>query len=398
MALKITATLVDANKKPQAGVTVQAYFYRQTGSVFAVGKGQTKANGDLSINVTQSISDYLPRLELRMQVGRSWRVLSNTPTKYTSAEASFGTLEVATKPVMTMGTTNLYSVSPTFALPREVEKTTALNERLAVSDAQNVTLTKELATLKLNNTSLNKQLATQKQTNLSLTQQISTLNTNNEQLNRNLADTKSHWLNEQKARKAADKKVQTLEKNLATTQRQLEAANTALQQQKPQETEVKDLFDSAALHLEEAQNRIKGRKSAFFMSKVSMNLKVVPGRSGSTVKLPDKDEVKEIGADALSDIKIEFSDLAARQADATTLQQVVVPDLMGYTRNLAQRKLQNESLKPMIHEEYVGRGAVARQRNGRVLSQNPPAGTKVMPNSAIYVVIGRAAIEENTPE
>lgn len=383
MALQVKAKIVYPNNAPYPNLTLNVCFSSVVGIITEVGSGVTNQYGDFVATVELPPSKFLPRIFLR----HTNRVLSHTPESYNVNDVNFGTLEYSTTPQLIIGSIYNYSLNKRTSVPSKDRLIAGLTNRVT-------NLNNYITSLKTEHSqivdSLNAQIDSLKQTNLSLTNQAKTLNTNNEQLTRSLQETKSELINSQSALETADNNNGSLQQSITTLEKSVTDMKLELESSKPLETDIAQLYDNTAASLEETKKRLRERNSSFVVNKITMNLKVLPGQSGKTVMLPGKEDIKEVGPEALSELKIEFSDLSAGAAQAVTRQDIVITDLIGYTQKMARQKLLKQSLTPIIQEEYVGQGDVAKERNGRVLAQNPPAGTKVKINSPVYLTIGRS--------
>jgi len=356
VALSVKIKLVDKNNKPQANIELAVGFYRSTGSVLHRKLGKTSSAGTATLVLTDKMSTYLPRLALRMKRSGRWVLLSDNPETYTSTTANFGTLEVSTTALKVNSKVSVYGINS------------------GVSS------------------SLNSQIMTLQADKTSLSRQVSVLNSARSNLSRSLSSTRAQLNNEKTANKRLTSENSNLTKSVSDKQTQIEQLNLQLAEKNPDEMAIADVFDNTAKEFESAQEKLKKRQSQFRLGKISMQIKGMPGKTANTLRMIDKDSAADVSSESLSVYNIEFD--AKGDKETTTASQVAVPSLEGYTRRIAERKLNTLGLTPLWLEEHLGRGDTAESQHGRVIRQDPPGSTYVERGSDVYITLGKATLSE----
>jgi len=353
MPLTITATLVDSKGQPLSGISVQLGYYDARNVFRSQAAGKSNSRGGISLNIAALPGNYLPRLGLRAQSGRSWRVLSTTPTSYTPTRANFGRLEVdLAKAPLRLGSAQLFA--------RPLDMTIAAVEASAAADkAQIARLNTNLGELGKERDSIDQRLAEATQKNVQSERSQANLTAENLQLKRQIEILKAAPGGENpqpgsQASPRADSKVA-----------------------------IDTLLNNAASKLDATDSRLRSN-SRFRLGKVSLKLKVLPSEDGGSVVLPDAETIATLGGNNLSELNLDLNPPPSGRGQSAGVEKL--PKLLGYTRALAERKLAALGLRADYLEEQVGKAEQA----GRILRQNPAAGTEAASGEIVELTIGVA--------
>ena len=212
-------------------------------------------------------------------------------------------------------------------------------------------------------------------------------------LNQQVSSLQSQVSNITQERNQAVDIKEALEETISQKDSKILSLQTELEAKSPKDTPINQLFENTGAQLEQAQVKLSNGGKRFSLGKVSMELKVLPGQSGNSVRVADTDLINEVGADALSTVKMEFNDdSSGTMQTATPTSQVVVPDISGYTKALAERTVKQSGLMGQWRHEYIVEADTHSQMNGRVIQQHPSAGTLVNERSTIVITLAKAAI------
>lgn len=358
MALLIRATLVDDQKKPRGGVQVEACFYNANGQPTVIATGRSAANGRLLLRANQiTISGHQPRVLLRQVVGAGRRNLSETPESYTRTTVNFGQLVVTDQPAMRLARSEFFATNMAVVQPAAVAA--AAPRPTAPQLAQLTELNKKVASLQSLNQNLERSVAEKDQAIARVRAQL------------------------QEEKVAAVRAKEAEVARLAQRVEELQRAGGAAS-----ETNIEDLLDSTGQQLESASRRLSSRSSAFRLGKVSMQLKLLPGQGGTGVTFVKRDEIERVRPELLSVVNLEFNPRSEEAPEPERIT-VEVPEVTGYTRAMAQRKLREVELAVEMREEVVQPSADGPSREGRVIRQSPAAGQAVPPGAAVVITVAR---------
>ncbi|MDX1564980.1 MAG: PASTA domain-containing protein, partial [Phycisphaeraceae bacterium] len=303
----------------------------------------------VNIRSNRTVSGFLPRVLLRSKSGRSRKRLSETPVKYTRTLVDFGELTVSSAVAMRVARTPFYASNVTVAAGG------------GASPAARIT-------------SLNTQLKSLKSTNTQLTSKIA-------EKDKALKSKEAVFKKQAKQLKLKTDEVDKLKGQIARLKETGPAGR--------QETNIEELLDNASRQIENVSSSMNTRKSRYRLGKISMQLKMLPSAGGTGVNFIKPAEIEKAKPELLSQVNLEF-DPSEQQAPAQAPEQVAVPDVTGYTRDLALRKLAEADLEYEWREEVVAETSRGRSQDGRVLRQRPEAGEETAPGSVVTITIGRA--------
>jgi hypothetical protein len=180
-------------------------------------------------------------------------------------------------------------------------------------------------------------------------------------------------------------RVANLDKNLATKEAELrskEAKLAEIEKSEGTETSIDGLAQSAAQQLQQTQSRLRKEQAGFQLGKVSLQLKVLPGRSGSTVALPRASDIQKVSAGGLSMLNLEFLPSTASKAVSS---RPTVPRVLGYTEAMARRKLAEQRLGVELSYQLVTNAS----DEGRVVLQVPDPGAQMEEGSIVLIALGK---------
>jgi hypothetical protein len=383
MSLTITATIVDPDGKPRALLGAQVCLFGPAGSPKLLASGQTDKLGKLELATRLVVGEYLPRLQLLLLRGETWVEIREPAALYTDTACDFGTLEFsATQPVddgmAPRDGGDLEGERAALIKDLETQFSATLADALAAR-------TSELAADKAAAlAALAQQLAADKAAALAAT-------TSELIAARDAAlAARTEELNADKALALAAQAEQHAEALAA------EAAKvSALLQQlaagdDPHESSIEDLAQTAASQLQRVRQTLQDGQSGLRLGKVALQLKVMAGRTGGSVALPQTRQIEKVGAGALGSLDLAFIPETAAPA---ARPQLTAPRVLGYTEALARRKLAERRLGV----ELVYRLVTSAAEHGRVVLQRPEPAAPVAEGAVVLIAIGRQAEHDPRP-
>lgn len=368
MALTISARLVDTNNKPLINQTVDVCFYNTSGRAQRIATARTSRTGTFKASNNTNLGTFLPRVLLRTQQGGKWLNLTNTPKSYSKTRLDFGTVKVSTQPTMTVASTTFHTIPASLSIGGSTS-----------SSAQ-------LRTLTSKNTSLEKQLADSKKKTQELTlkldefKRIPRPSTQSDPAEKEqLTQLKRTNLDLTNLIKAKDIRIRELE------------TNTGKKPSLQVEEFSKDAVISSALEaVNKADTQNKGR---FQLKSARMDLKVLSGSTKDKVRLiKDTESLQYINPDLVSTLTLDLdgsNDAAETQAAP---EPIKMPDLTGYTRSLADRRLDEISISAQWYNQQLAPSEKAAA--GTIISQTPKAGRSIGEDTEVILIIGVAQEEE----
>ncbi len=166
---------------------------------------------------------------------------------------------------------------------------------------------------------------------------------------------------------------------------ELEAKITSLEAEQAQ-TSLEDFVKNANNEITRARVALAQGGGKHALGRVTMEVKMLPGRSGVGMKFPTLDEMKELGASQLSTLNVDFESLDEADNRAA---EVIVPTVLGYTEILARRKLAAANLLVDVSYQAVTEVPGRTLEADRVVNQVPKSGDKVPAGSTVTIFIGR---------
>jgi len=349
MPLTITALIVDPDGKPLAQHDAQLCIFTTAGLPKVIGAARTDDSGKLTImSKWLATADYQPRLQLMLMRGLAFAEASENPATFAEGSCDFGKV----------------TFNPNLLLPLRLLDPDLLAARVSVLEAERDTLSEQHAqALAARTAELNVQRQAEKD---ALTQQLT------QQQSEVLAA-------KNEALAAKDEQLQALGQQLA-----------AATSDNAPETTIEDLASSTAEQLQRVRQTLQDGQSGLRLGKVALQLKVMAGRTGGSVALPQTRQIEKVGAGALGSLDLAFIPETAAPA---ARPQLTAPRVLGYTEALARRKLAERRLGV----ELVYRLVTSAAEHGRVVLQRPEPAAPVAEGAVVLIAIGRQAEHDPRP-
>ncbi|MBN1005784.1 PASTA domain-containing protein [Amphritea pacifica] len=424
MAIKIKAVLRSSDNKALGSTDAQLFFYTLNGGTKLVASGRSSANGALTMEASTRLSGFLPRVLLKVNLNNKWVNASNTPKSYSQATIDFGTVKLSSEPVLTLATTTLH------AIPAVTAGTTAVaadTNKLRLLETQNLKLTNEAK-------NLTEQLKSKEKARKSLEAELQSRPTVQ------MLNAEKTQVRDLTARlKARDERITQLERGsgqLSEISRQLELKEQQRKQlevelnkrptvemlniQKGLVTDLKGqlkLKDNRIAELEERISRggatvpIKSttvksedlifstsqaisrasdklvKQGGYRISKASVDLKVVASANHTDLMLFESaDDLARIPSNCFGNVSfdIDLTDTGETATPAAT--DLKMPDVTGYTRQLAERKLDGLQDQLFWYEQQLSEKDPFSA--GQIIRQHPKANTPLQPDTQIILIVG----------
>lgn len=184
--------------------------------------------------------------------------------------------------------------------------------------------------------------------------------------------------------------IQKLQTELATRASEVEGLKSQLGKLKVDSGAtflVEDLIENLQDQLQRNRAVLRKKGCDYSLSRVSLELKVVPMSQGGAVSLPTREELKQIPHGNLSQLVMEFS--AEESGALRPTPMVKVPLLLGYTQAMALRKLGEQELLMKVCYEAVEDDDPKTIRADRVVNQDPAPFESVAQGTTVTIFIGR---------
>lgn len=196
-------------------------------------------------------------------------------------------------------------------------------------------------------------------------------------------------------------KIQALEKQLAAlasvekdlaaekkTREDLEAT-VHQQEQKAGAISLATLIRNTNREIEAARAELASRGGAYRLGRVTMELRMLPGPSGSGAIFPSAEAMDRLSGDQLSKLQLDFE--SDRPAEAPEPAKAIVPNVLGQTETLARRRVAEAGLLLETDAQAVPAAGGERDLVGRVVNQLPPPGEQAALNTTVHIFIGQAS-------
>ena len=379
MPLTITALIVDPDGKPLAQHDAQLCIFTTAGLPKVIGAARTDDSGKLTImSKWLATADYQPRLQLMLMRGLAFAEASENPATFAEGSCDFGKV----------------TFNPNLLLPLRLLDPDVLAARVSVLEAERDTLSEQHAqALAARTAELNVQRQAEKD---ALTQQLTqqhaqALAARTAELNvqrQAEKDALTQQLTQQQSEVLAAKNeaLAAKDEQLQALGQQLAAATS----DNAPETTIEDLASSTAEQLQRVRQTLQDGQSGLRLGKVALQLKVMAGRTGGSVALPQTRQIEKVGAGALGSLDLAFIPETAAPA---ARPQLTAPRVLGYTEALARRKLAERRLGV----ELVYRLVTSAAEHGRVVLQRPEPAAPVAEGAVVLIAIGRQAEHDPRP-
>ncbi|MBU2965569.1 PASTA domain-containing protein [Amphritea sp. 2_MG-2023] len=426
MATNIKATLRDSNNKPLANTDAQLFFYTVNGGLTAVASGKSASNGALSMVCGSRFSGFLPRVLLKVKLNSEWVNASNTPKTYSQKTMDFGTIKLSHEPVLTLASTVLYSI-PTGSINKTAISSVAETKKFKLLETENLKLGETTKDLTL-------QLRRQEQTRKTLESELKArptlqmLNAEKAQVTQLKSQLKQQEdrikllergsgqlreisqqleLKEQQRKKLESElnkrptlEVLNIEKRRVTElQNQLTLKDNRIGELeglikkgsgvvpiKSKTVKSEDLIFSTSDAISRASTKL-AKQGGYRISKASVDLKVVAAANQTDLMLFETaDDLARIPSNCFGNVRFDI-DLAEKEETVETVDSAAkMPNVSGYTRQLAERKLGELQDQVFWYEQQLSEKDPFSA--GQIMSQHPKANTPLQPDTQIILIIG----------
>jgi len=154
---------------------------------------------------------------------------------------------------------------------------------------------------------------------------------------------------------------------------------------------LENLIGNANVQIKNARQTLEENQSSHRLENVHMEMKMVPGASGTAMTFPKVDDLK--GADHISDLSVINLDFTPRETTKKEVRETTpTPNLIGYTEIMATRRLDAVNLIGEINYKAVK----SKEEENRVVFQYPAVGKDVPPMSVVIIAIGKLIKEIET--
>ncbi len=427
MATNIKAVLKDSNNKALANTEAQLFFYTLGGAATLVASGRSNTRGSLSMLCNKRFSGFLPRVLLKVKLSNKWVNASNTPKSYSQRTIDFGTVKLSSNPVLTVAATTLHSIpvlrSGTVAL------TAADTNKLKLLETKNLQLSnqakslteqlnsKELARKSLENelnarptlqlfnaeklqvTSLKGQLAEKdKRITLlergsgqlgALTRELALKEQQRKQLETDLSKRPTfEMLNQQKGLMADLRAQLTLKDSRIAELEGVVIEGGAVAPIRSKTVKSEDLIFSTSDAISKASIKL-AKKGGYRISKASVDLKVVAAANKTDLMLFETaDDLARIPSNCFGNVQFDIDLSDNSESTEPTAVDRKMPAVTGYTRQLAERKLEGLEEQLFWYEQQLS--SKDPFSTGQIISQHPKANTPLQPDTQIILIIGVA--------
>lgn len=425
MATNIKAVLRDSRNQALGNTDAQLFFYTLNGSTTLVASGRSNSVGSLSMISSKAFSGFLPRVLLKVKLENKWINASNTPKSYSQRIINFGTVKLSSEPVLTLATTTLHTI-PILTTGTEAVRAADTN-KLKLLETKNLQLAKETKTLAEQLKS--KELARKSlETELNSRPTLQLLNAEKAQVTSlkiqlkqrddriTLLERGSSQLDEvsrQLQLKEQQRKNLEIELNKRPTlgmlniqkglvvdlQNQLNLKDNRIGELegvissggvsvpiKSKTVKSEDLIFSASEAISRASVKL-AKQGCYRISKASVDLKVVAAANRTDLMLFETaDDLARIPSNCFGNLRFDIDLSDTEDSSEPAAVDLNMPDVTGYTRHLAERKLDSLQDQLFWYEQQLSEKD--RFSPGQIISQHPKANTQLQPDTQIILIVG----------
>lgn len=151
------------------------------------------------------------------------------------------------------------------------------------------------------------------------------------------------------------------------------------------EIAVTELLARTGEQFGEVNDRLGTSGSAYRLGDVQVEMKVLLSPDSKRARLPGLSDLTEADPGGFTVLTVDFE----RPTTVTATDQPVVPDVRGYTSQMAVRRLQSVGLRSRTVAQYVPADRAAAD-HGRVLQQRPGPGQQLAVGTEVELFVGRA--------
>lgn len=425
MATNIKAVLRDSNNKALINTDAQMFFYTMSGGVTLVASGRSSTKGLLSMVCNTNFSGFLPRVLLKVKLNNNWVNASNTPKTYSQKTIDFGTVQLSNEPVLTLATTALHTIPVITA--GSVAVSAADTNKLRLLERKNLQLTNETKTLseqlkgkelarktleaELQNRPTLQMLNAEKSQVSSLKSQIKARDdriTLLEQGNGQLGEISRQLEVKEQQRKLLEVELNkrptveilNIQKGLvADLKSQLKLKDNRIGELEGlvnsgggvvpiKSTTVKseDLIFSTSEAISRASTKL-AKQGGYRISKASVDLKVIAAANQTDLMLFETaDDLARIPSNCFGNLRFDIDLTDTGESSGTVAVDLKMPEVTGYTRQLAERKLDGVQDQVFWYEQQLSDKDPFSA--GQIISQHPKANTPLQPDTQIILIIG----------
>lgn len=163
-------------------------------------------------------------------------------------------------------------------------------------------------------------------------------------------------------------------------------------------TRIAEVVETLSKQIQATRDTLRDQGAPYRLARVSIELRATPDGVGAGLILPTEDELRSGDAGRLSVVRAEFAAIDKARPPPDT--EIPVPDVTGYTRALAERRLAEVGLQMAARYQAVAVAAVgdaaASQRVHRVISQDPTRDGKSVAGGTVTVLLGEPAARDTT--
>ncbi|WP_299204437.1 PASTA domain-containing protein [uncultured Amphritea sp.] len=425
MATNIKAVLRDSNNKALANTDAQMFFYTMAGGITLVASGRSTTKGSLSMVSNTNFSGFLPRVLLKVKLNNNWVNASNTPKTYSQQTIDFGTVQLSNEPVLTLANTTLHTIPVITA--GSVAVSAADTNKLKLLERKNLQLTNDTKTLSEQLKS--KELARKKlETELQSRPTLQMLNAEKSQITSLKSQIKARddrisllergngqlgEISRQLELKEQQRKLLEVELNkrptvetlniqkglVADLQSQLKLKDNRIGQLeglvnsggiavpiKSKTVKSEDLIFSTSEAISRASTKL-AQQGGYRISKASVDLKVVAAANQTDLMLFETaDDLARIPSNCFGNVRFDIDLTDAGESSETVVVELKMPEVTGYTRQLAERKLDGVQDQVFWYEQQLSEKDPFSA--GQIISQHPKANTPLQPDTQIILIIG----------
>jgi hypothetical protein len=158
-------------------------------------------------------------------------------------------------------------------------------------------------------------------------------------------------------------------------------------------TKIAALVSTLKEQIQQARETLQEQGAPYRLARVAVEIRGMPEGVGAGLRLPTEQELGSIEAARLSTLHAEFT--SVESAGPPPAAKVKAPDVRGYTRAMAERKLAEAGLQMAVRREAVALGTQpteeALRRVNRVVSQDPAPREEVEAAGTVTVALGEPA-------
>jgi len=369
MALKFQLVLQQANGRAAANVAISVYFMElASGNEVRAMQGNTNSRGALTLQAGGTEQQkLLPHFRVTWRNNQREMPLGTDGFDYREGTVNLGTRIIDPRAVLA-----------------EEAREEAREERPGVGGGRPVLPIDEDITLPVERTVDFQRFEELRIAKVALEQDYSRLKEQKLDLDQQLE------LREQSFSQERQVLQERHQQELLDKQQQLESLQEQFESislEQGADVTIEQLISRTGSSLNQAREEIEKSSAGFTLGNVTMKLRGLAGQGGTGLSFVGSDKLEQIDAGAFSEMVLEFQrPRGNKPADQSSVR---VPDLSGYTSTMAKRLLRQQGLQPESEYEAVIDPPGQASLNGRVVQQEPAAGSTVAVGSRVVIAIGK---------